>query len=914
MRRLTALSWYLSVAFWTTVLLTLIAPRALADAHNDELAAIEHIEAMAAHDRAAANQARQHAEEWRALERQARATNARITDPARKKSGEEAADGYKKNAEASDVEAHQLDDYAQQQENEAKRRRAALAAVPAQPPRPPSASQAPPPAPTGSSTTAHVEDFLGLWRETQYDSPFVIDLLNPDDPSTHDVVQLETKKQRWIGVFKPNRTDRSAQLVFLRKPKWDEMNLDIPAWARRDVEGKLEWKLEIEPPDDSDVCVLYDLKATWYPGEIQWSDEGGDRKSWVAGPGKPVPLKLEKGDDEIELSGYHQPRVVVYTDNAELALTNPIHSVLKLERFHVELLMSREEAEKHGPNVQVKLHASSGAEDTVEISTNSASMKRPVVRYTHLGALTIADYGTESNRRSALGPIPALSYGDRLAMAVNNGDEITVSIDGAEQSFKIYDTWLQRGIADRNEAFDTLADVLTAVVTSSDYSLTSRREADERLKLIQHARSLLNEPHQLQNLMIHDYIRYYIGKTYERLLFNTENNWYSVAQRPPVQSPYGFFWASPEEEREVQRVVIEKREEYKDAATMELTKASVYALYSFVASSTGMGEWFVLLRGVDIFGNPVDRTEQMMAAIGIGTGFLVQGLIVHHNVSTATSSSRINRLGARSATKESVIVGRPRAAETSLGPTGSTNVRRITAPAAGDESVGCVVPANSALQIPADTDTGAIQQFYPKAEIIDAPKELHVFKQFQGDCRFVAQEVLKFRATGVTIDPIEGLLLRTRFHIVPTDQVTGATTDQLQEYVSALNGKSWSTDLPMRDIVAYHANGFGVSLGIYIDAAETGVAGFHQVSLIDIEYGLLGYPKKVVLHDSNFPKKLIKLKVCDLDAMRARPNMKGPHLVDTRLEGGRVVRTLEMKQLDPKAGTVDLSFYSPDKP
>ena len=78
------------------------------------------------------------------------------------------------------------------------------------------------------------------------------------------------------------------------------------------------------------------------------------------------------------------------------------------------------------------------------------------------------------------------------------------------------------------------------------------------------------------------------------------------------------------------------------------------------------------------------------------------------------------------------------------------------------------------------------------------------------------------------------------------------------------------------------------------------------MGLWDVEY-FLGRPSKIVYTDSNFPSHLVKQKLCDFEAMRATADMEGPTQVDTKLDDGSTVKTLEWRKLEHP--TADVAHY-----
>ena len=95
-------------------------------------------------------------------------------------------------------------------------------------------------------------------------------------------VQGHSVHRVWNGEYHPDASGGSSMLELTYTPKAAEMSPAVPEWARKEVEGKLKWRLSIDP---GGTCGKPSLVATFYPGLIKWRD-GGEKKpggAWVAG-------------------------------------------------------------------------------------------------------------------------------------------------------------------------------------------------------------------------------------------------------------------------------------------------------------------------------------------------------------------------------------------------------------------------------------------------------------------------------------------------------------------------------------------------------------------------------------------------------------------------------------------------------
>jgi hypothetical protein len=61
-----------------------------------------------------------------------------------------------------------------------------------------------------------------------------------------------------------------GKLIFTRTPKAAEMNPKIPEAARREAEGRLQWKLRLDVDAHGDACRVA-LGGKLYPGKVEWT-------------------------------------------------------------------------------------------------------------------------------------------------------------------------------------------------------------------------------------------------------------------------------------------------------------------------------------------------------------------------------------------------------------------------------------------------------------------------------------------------------------------------------------------------------------------------------------------------------------------------------------------------------------------
>jgi len=613
--------------------------------------AAQDLRASAARDRAFADGQQQRADAWRELARQARSYAEGTSDPETKASW--LKDAEDREARAREIEADVARVRARAAEKEA--RAAQLEPAPGEPPAPQPpvpAATAPgpaPPAPAAPAAAAPAgerdcrkrrpEDLIGVWRDRKTGEPLAIALASGAQAGDLASAAYEghTMDRVWEGRYDAGAPCGGVRMTFRYQPKAEEMKASVPPWARQAVQGKLEWTLEIVEPRR---CGGAELEARWYPGEITWRDDGEGQEDGarVSGRGKPRTLEL---DQDIVLSGTRvsAPSIAVAVEGQADPYVLPLEHLVKLERFDVLLTLPQELAKAAGARTTVTVENLTNPDSTsLVVTTAPGALERPFAIYQLESPATIADYGQEGRRDAN---ILSLKPGDRIALTARNGDLIQVSHGDAKARFLVYDTWVQAGIARHRIRLEELRAQYTSDLSAAGKSRAERELAHWRLRMVQNALALLAAPDLV------DPVKYEIGAFYlekappfvgvveqgdERrlpVLQRTKMSWYGPGQ-PNAPPPTAAGWSPPaevvwtsREEQDVLAVITETRERLRKDLGVEVAKAYTLGLYNAVASSTGMGAWWVLVGGRDIFGNKVSGLERFMTGVGMVSGLIL---------------------------------------------------------------------------------------------------------------------------------------------------------------------------------------------------------------------------------------------------------------------------------------------------
>lgn len=154
--------------------------------------------------------------------------------------------------------------------------------------------QATTPAPSCDPTKTKPLDpvqLAGTWTDEKTGETAEISQKNPGDTTNFTL----KSDHAWDGIYK------DGKLTFTRKPTADEISHDAPDWARKAVEGSLQWSLEFTPQS---VCDVAELKGNWYPGLIRIEEPSGTPapgmttsrgSASVAGKGDPIEVDYKPG-------------------------------------------------------------------------------------------------------------------------------------------------------------------------------------------------------------------------------------------------------------------------------------------------------------------------------------------------------------------------------------------------------------------------------------------------------------------------------------------------------------------------------------------------------------------------------------------------------------------------------------------
>ncbi|TAL33986.1 MAG: hypothetical protein EPN97_08780 [Alphaproteobacteria bacterium] len=537
------------------------------------------------------------------------------------------------------------------------------------------------------NTGLRVKNVIGLWRDAAHeDEPFVIVQKDPNSKAYPNELELHNPRRTWKGTFHTDPPPGEPLITMSYKPKAEEMNSEIPEWARKKIEGELEWKLEI---NGGGTCGTPALTVDFYPGEVKWKETGGwFSKGDVSIEGRGTARRFDLHQSVPDMRAYtygasqlflRPPGMPQQVSDEEAAKTgdfnehlDTVDALVHGQRFFINVVLPYEEAEKQGDKLTVDIKASGGDSTTVELQRSSLRRGRSAV-YTHYDEITISDPldATEEDRDP---PLLSMNYilgyqGARIDLDVENGEIVTFSYGEASQAVPVFNSWVQRGINRHQEAIQRLRPFYSLILSDPHATKAQKEEATDRLTMIS------NYEHIMKSEEIHDFIRNKVGEAYFGEAFGlvgmTDEQVQSQAELTGSYYPLtdaarretsaamkkiydGVVWTSGYERYLIQNTVVSSRVTYRETALNELPKAITFAMYEIVAGMSGVGDIYTMRTGKDIFGKPVPMWQRIMAGVSLASSNILTFTAPHvmsgpefKGFNPAQLSRRAMRSGAR---------------------------------------------------------------------------------------------------------------------------------------------------------------------------------------------------------------------------------------------------------------------------
>lgn len=548
-----------------------------------------------------------------------------------------------------------------------------------------------PPEPTaanGEPGFISLEQTIGLWRIKESDNSFVIVQEEPGSPIHGYKLEAHTGERVWRGEYSlydegDVRRAQNARVVFKYKPTADEMNPDIPLWARTELEDRLEWEIEL---DEAEGCGISALSGNLFPGQVKWSRDEEDGDVEIIGRGEPRPVELERGDD-LELDMIGRPGMSVNLGGDHDPLLNPIEGLTKRQRFFVKVRLPKEMAEEQGATLDVVIKGlTGGASDTITLTAGGARNSLASVTYTHARPATIADStDIDEERREHsvftwgwwLGRFwgTTTATGAKLDLNVENGELVEFRFGDMWETIPVYNSWVEINLVAFKAGADRLRGAFESVRDAPNIPERVKAEARLRLGMLDNLQTIVDRD-ILTNIEVHELYKRYIGEAAGIVLsppgslaelirlesWRDTSDPVSGTRSEGVKKFIAFVegltgkdlsdnfldsfknveWASPEEGYFVKKSLHRTRRKLLDRSFDEISEAYVTGLYNGIAITSGAGAVYLVATGRDHFDRTRTWTDRVMAGVGLASGTVLHlyGATAWNRFSTRVYSFR----------------------------------------------------------------------------------------------------------------------------------------------------------------------------------------------------------------------------------------------------------------------------------
>ena len=533
----------------------------------------------------------------------------------------------------------------------------------------------------GNKKRFPIDLLVGAWESMDDKDLFVIVPQNPDDDLYAGRMEAHTENRVWEGRYHPEgEIDAPSMMTFTYKPKAEEINKDIPKWAREQIEGELEWTLELH---QAGTWGTPRFEVKFFPGEVEWNEKAlvkDGKNAWVTGKGTPRNINYKKVYSDVYSQTYGAPEIFIRMPGETDPQKNHVEAIIKIQPFFIDVVLPADMAKEQGKHLTVEVeNIDTGDTTTLDLKAG-VSRKSHSVHYTHDTSVLLARF---SDTRVDEYKAPKFSWnwltgnmspGKRLDLSIEDGQSVAFKFKGAEASAPFYNSWFQRGIARHVEAVPKMraTNAYIAGNSSALYHPEVRKEATRKLTMIKNYESIV------LNADLHDRELYAVGEKYfglkgsytglidlssaqiKQLTYMNEGSYMNkymtgndVMEKkkgdqkdkknsaPEEKMRNGLtdktrdgnneghaafknvVWTSQYERALIRSAVDRAEKEARDDAVKELPLAIAYAMYTGIASASNADAAYLWIFGEDLQGKKAGYGERLGGAASLFLGQLV---------------------------------------------------------------------------------------------------------------------------------------------------------------------------------------------------------------------------------------------------------------------------------------------------
>ncbi len=419
-------------------------------------------------------------------------------------------------------------------------------------------------------------------------------------------------------------------------PAMDSEAIDLVVFAAEDMHTLLSGAM-LPLTEEARTALEFDRS-----GRVSIEALLAQQSFWRGAPGElEVRLPVEPTD---------VAAISIRVGPGDPASRRALGDITTYDPIHVVVSVPRAKAAALGEALTVAIRSTAtGDESSISVSRRRAGTKGPLV-YTHEEPVTLEGGGAGGD--SAEVAIWEFSWGDMDPLDTENGDIVTFTCEGAQTSVRVWDTWVQQGIAAERAFFDTVYAFLLQHRQNPALSPADRAAMDAKLQLIDNGRLLL--AYQAKgNENYTDYTRLLVAQGFHRLLLMDPAEWGAKFALPNAH--FGIVQRSEGEIDTTNGALREGRERFRSSLYSTVAKATLGS-YQLFTTLVGANQVYTAITGTDCMGRRVDLTHRVLAGVDAGSQLLLVGSLTGMGARTASAGNP--RHAANAALAEAVRCGR----------------------------------------------------------------------------------------------------------------------------------------------------------------------------------------------------------------------------------------------------------------
>lgn len=353
-------------------------------------------------------------------------------------------------------------------------------------------SQPPQPSPPtqGAGEPLSIEQVIGRWRAP--DGGMVVTFVTGDG-ATSGSLEMHSARRVWKGRMVADDDGTLARLTY--RPTAAEMNAGIPLWAREQVEGNLEWRLDVRsiaPPHAPRLALL------WHRPRVAWTEDAG-KPAEIEDPAEPLRFEVHY-QPTLKITQLGAARVAVYPadtkDDQALAWPEPLSGVMQHEPFVIAVHLPERLARSVGSELAVTVRGVGGQAGSETVTLTADKGHRGTVTYAIRDGLVLGDCANRARYAPPFLSTDWMSYYLQapqtrcIDLGLADSDIVEVAYGEALHTLQYHGNWMAAAQAAHRGRMARYR-VLFNEILRSDKPRSAKDAAVRVLRMIQNYDSLM---------------------------------------------------------------------------------------------------------------------------------------------------------------------------------------------------------------------------------------------------------------------------------------------------------------------------------------------------------------------------------------------------------------------------------------